>query len=177
MGQETKRVNNILKQYKAMKRIYIKRKNEIAGHMFVSKNSIKDDKVLILPFIGFVTEGLITEDEWAKSQQLITDRFELCVTESYIDGRCKAARNAKKFNWKDVLKMKQGETFKPMAYKTICNAFGMEIEVSNCGSMVRCRVGEKGAVSNWKEIHFTKSGKPYFNYGKTRYYLDEFMKF
>ena len=159
-----------------MIRIYVRRKNEIAGHVFICKSSIKEDKVMILPFIGFVTDGLITEEEWAKSQQTIIDRFELHVTESYIDGRSKAARNAKKFNWKDVLKMKQGETFKPMAYKTICNSFGMEIEVSNCGSMVRYRIGENVAVSDWKEIHFTKSGKPYFNCNKIRYYLDEFMK-
>ena len=159
-----------------MIRIYVRRKNEIAGHVFICKSSIKEDKVAILPFIGFVTAGLITEEEWAKSQQTIIDRFELHVTESYIDGRSKAARNAKKFNWKDVLKMKQGETFKPMAYKTICNSFGMEIEVSNCGSMVRYRIGENVAVSDWKEIHFTKSGKPYFNCNKIRYYLDEFMK-
>lgn len=160
-----------------MIRIYVRRKNEIAGHVFICKSSIKEDKVAILPFVGFVTAGLITEEEWTKSQQLIIDRFELCVTESYIDGRSKAARNAKKFNWKEVLKMKQGETFKPMAYKTLTNSFGMEIEVSNCGSMVRYRIGENGAVSDWKEIHFTKSSKPYFNCNKTRYYLDEFIKF
>ena len=63
-----------------------------------------------------------------------------------------------------------------MAYKTICNFFGIEIEVSNCGSTVRYRIGENGAVSKWKEIHFTKNGKPYFNCNKTRYYLNEFMK-
>jgi hypothetical protein len=159
-----------------MIRIYVRRKNEIAGHVFICKSSIKEDKVAILPFIGFVTAGLITEEEWAKSQQTIIDKFELYVTESYIDGRCKVARNTKKFNWKDILKMKVKDAFKPMAYKTLTNSFGMEIEVSNCGSMVRCRVGENGAVSSWKEIHFTKSGRPYFSYGKVRYYLDEFMK-
>ena len=160
-----------------MIRIYVRRKNEIAGHVFICKSSIKEDKVAILPFIGFVTAGLITEEEWAKSQQTIIDKFELYVVESYIDGRCKVARNTKKFSWKDILKMKVKDAFKPMAYKTLTNSFGMEIEVSNCGSMVRYRVGEKGAVSEWKEIHFTKSGRPYFNCNKTRYYLDEFMKF
>lgn len=160
-----------------MIRIYVRRKNEIAGHVFICKSSIKEDKVAILPFIGFVTAGLITEEEWAKSQQTIIDKFELYVVESYIDGRCKVARNTKKFNWKDILKMKVKDAFKPMAYKTLTNSFGMEIEVSNCGSMVRYRVGEKGAVSEWKEIHFTKSSRPYFNCNKTRYYLDEFMKF
>ena len=159
-----------------MIRIYVRRKNEIAGHVFICKSSIKEDKVVILPFVEFVTAGLITEEEWAKSQQTIIDKFELYVVESYIDGRCKVARNTKKFNWKDILKMKVKDAFKPMAYKTLTNSFGMEIEVSNCGSMVRYRVGEKGAVSEWKEIHFTKSGRPYFNCNKTRYYLDEFMK-
>lgn len=173
-----------------MIRIYVRHKNEIAGHVFICKSSIKEDKVMILPFIGFVTDGLITEEEWAKSRQTIIDKFELYVAESYIDGRSKAARNAKKFNWKKVLKMKQGEIFKPMAYKALINSFGMDIalaiEVSNCGSMVRYKFGEDGAVSDWKEIHFTKSGRPYFNCNKTRpyfncnktrYYLDEFIKF
>lgn len=160
-----------------MVRIYIKRKNEIAGHVFICRHSIKDDKVLILPFIGFVTEGIITEDEWTKSQQTIVDRFKLHVVESYIDGRRKIAHSIKKFNWKDVLKMKQGETFTPMGYKSICNSFGMEIEISNCGSMVRYRIGENGAVNGWKEIRFTKNGKPFFEmHTHTRYYLDEFMK-
>ena len=48
-----------------MIRIYVRRKNEIAGHVFICKSSIKEDKVAILPFIGFVTAGLITEEEWA----------------------------------------------------------------------------------------------------------------
>lgn len=159
-----------------MIRIYVRRKNEIAGHVFICKSSIKEDKVAILPFIEFVTAGLITEEEWAKSQQTIIDKFELYVTESYIDGRCKVARSTKKFSWKDILKMKVKDAFKPMAYKTLTNSFGIEIEVSNCGSMVRYRIGENGTVSEWKEIHFTKSGRPYFNCNKTRYYLDEFMK-
>ena len=164
-----------------MIRIYVRRKNEIAGHVFICKSSIKKDKVAILPFFDFVTEGLITEEEWAKSQQTIIDKFELYVAESYIDGRCTVARNMKKFSWKDILKMKIKDAFKPMAYKTICNSFGMEIEVSNCGSMVRYRIGKKVAVSEWKEIHYTKDGRPFFKvskkaHGCTRYYLDEFMK-
>lgn len=164
-----------------MIRIYVRRKNEIAGHVFICKSSIKEDKVAILSFIEFVTAGLITEEEWAKSQQTIIDKFELYVAESYIDGRCKVAHNTKKFNWKEVLKMKQGEAFKPMGYKSICNFFGIEIEVSNCGSMVRYRIGENGAVSEWKEIHYTKGRRPFFEvnkkaHGCTRYYLDEFMK-
>ena len=61
------------------------------------------------------------------------------------------------------------------------NFFGIEIEVSNCGSMVRYRIGENGTVSEWKEIHYTKGGRPFFEvskkaHGCTRYYLDEFMK-
>lgn len=86
-----------------MIRIYIRRKNEIAGHVFICKSSIKEDKVASLPFTGFVTAGLITEEEWAKSQQTIIDKFELYVTESYIDGRCKVARNTKKFSWHYLL--------------------------------------------------------------------------
>ena len=128
-----------------MFRIYVRRKNEIAGHVFICKESIKQDKVVILPYIGFVTDGLITEEEWANSQQTIVERFELYVAETYIDGRGKVARNTRKFNWKDILKMKLKDVFKPMGYKSICNFFGVEIEISNCGSMVRYRIGEKGA--------------------------------
>lgn len=164
-----------------MIRIYIRRKNEIAGHVFICKSSIKGDKVAILPFFGFVTDGLITEEEWAKSQQTIIDKFELYVTESYIDGRCKVARNTKKFSWKDILKMKVKDAFVPMAYKTISNWLAIEIEISNCGSMVRYRIGENSRVSDWKEIHYAKGGRPFFEvskkvHGRTRYYLDEFMK-
>lgn len=62
-----------------------------------------------------------------------------------------------------------------------CNFFGIEIEVSNCGSIVRYRIGENGAVSKWKEIHYTKGGRPFFEvskkaHGCARYYLNEFMK-
>lgn len=159
-----------------MIRIYIRRKNEIAGHVFICKSSIKEDKVRILPFIGFVTDGLITEEEWAKSQQTIIDKFELYVTESYIDGRCKVARNMRKFSWKDILKMKAKDAFKPMGYKPICNFLSMEIEVSNCGSMVRYRISKNGTVSEWTEIHFDKSGKPYFMAYGSKQYLNEFMK-
>ena len=164
-----------------MKRIYIRRKNEIAGHVFKSRDSIKDDKVAILPFIGFVDKGLITEEEWSTSQQNIVEKFELYVAESYIDGRTKTARNMKHFSWKDLLNMKRGDTFKPMGYHTICNTFGIEIEISSCGSMVRYRIGQS-SVSNWIEIHFTKAGRPYFNMnkkatGRSRYYLDEFMRY
>lgn len=164
-----------------MIRIYVRRKNEIAGHVFVCKESIKEDKVMMLPFIGFVTDGLITKEEWGQSQQTIIDKFELYVTESYIDGRCKVARNTKKFSWKDILKIKAKDTFKPMGYKSICNLFGIEIEVSNCGSMVRYRIGENGAVSDWKEIHYIEGGRPFFEvnkkaHGRARYYIDEFTK-
>ena len=164
-----------------MIRIYVRRKNEIAGHVFICKESVKNDKVAILPFIGCVTEGLITEEEWNKSQQTIVEKFELYVVETYIDGRSKMARNMKRFSWRDILRMKLNGEFKPMGYKSICNFFGIEIEVSNCGSMVRYRIGENGAVSEWKEIHYTKGGRPFFEvskkaHGCTRYYLDEFMK-
>ena len=159
-----------------MFRIYVRRKNEIAGHVFICKESIKQDKVVILPYIGLVTDGLITEEEWANSQQTIVERFELYVAETYIDGRCKVARNTRKFSWKDILKMKVKDAFKPMGYKSICNFFGIEIEVSNCGSMVRYRIDENGAVSGWKEIHYTEGGRPFFEVSKkahdcTRYYL------
>lgn len=170
-----------------MIRVYIKRKNEIAGHVFIARSSVQKDVVAILHF-GFVRDGFITEKEWNNSQELIVDKFELHITESYIDGRCKIARNAKRFNWKDVLKMKPGEVFKPVAYKPVCNFFSIEIEISNCGSMVRYRIGNKGAVSAWKEIYYTKGGRPFFKmhddeharskyYFDRRYYLDEFLKF
>lgn len=158
-----------------MIRIYIRRKNEIAGHTFICKSSIKKDIIAILPHV-LVVDGLITEDEWATSRESIIEKFKLFVTESYVDGRSKAARSTKKFNWREVLNMKVGETFKPMAYKTISNWLSIEIEISNCGSMVRYRIGENSQVSDWKEIHFTKAGKPYFNARHTRYYLNEFMK-
>lgn len=164
-----------------MFRIYVRRKNEIAGHTFICKSSIKKDRVAILPFVGFVTSNIISEEEWAKSQELIVDKFELYVAETYIDGRSKVAHNTKKFSWKDILKMKIRDTFKPVGFKSLCNFFGIEIEISKCGSAARYRIGEKSQVSDWKEIRYTENGRPYFSvskkaHGCTRYYLDEFEK-
>ena len=160
-----------------MKRIYIRRKNEIAGHVFKSHSSIQDDVIAILPFFGFVDKGFITKEEWAKSQERIVDKFEIYVVETEIDGRTKVARNMKPFSWKDILAMKRGDTFKPTGYKAITNFSSMEIEISNCGSMVRYKV--EGAVSEWKEIHFDTNGEPYFwaSWGERNYYLSEFMKY
>lgn len=159
-----------------MKRVYIRRKNEVTGHVFVSNKSVAHDKVKMLPFIGFVTAGLITEEEWAKNEQLIADKFELTIEESFIDGRTKKTKHMKRFCWKDIFELKALDVFVPMGYCSICNTFGMEIEISKCGSMVRYRIGENGSISNWKELYFTKSGKAYFNTKKRRYYLSEFIK-
>lgn len=160
-----------------MYRIYVKLQNEAFGHVFKSHSSIKDDKVAILPFIGFVTEGYISEEEWAKSQQSICDKLNLYVSETTIDGRSKLARSIRNFSWKDIFNMRKSRSdFKPCGYKTISNISSMQIQISNCGSMVRCKK-ENERVSSWHEIYFEADGEPYFIDSKQKYYLSEFTKF
>lgn len=86
-----------------MVRIYIKKKNDICGHVFKSHHSCINDKVAILPYIAFVVTGLISESEWTKSQELIKDRFNLYISETKIDGRNKIAKSMKSFSWRKVL--------------------------------------------------------------------------
>jgi len=168
-----------------MFRIYVKRIGEIAGHVFKSHSSIKDDKVFILPFIGFVDKGFITEEEWAKSQQTICEKLGLYVSETVIDGRTKLARSMRTFSWEDIFKMRKCRTdFKTMGYKTVSNCSAITIEISNCGSMVRYRMEDathvtddwNSPVSEWTEIHFDKGSEPYFIAYGNKQYLNEFMK-
>lgn len=86
-----------------MIRVYIRKDGEPSGHVFKSRASIMGDKVAMLPWIGFVSENLITEDEWAKSQQSIISRFKLYVKETKLDGRGKLAKQLKYFSWRRAL--------------------------------------------------------------------------
>ena len=170
-----------------MKRIYIRRKNEASGHVFKSRVSVKEDKVCILPWIGFVTEGFITDEEWQKSEENICDKLGLVIVEKDIDGRTKVARNMKYFSWKDIFNMKKNRSgFKPMGYKTISNTAAIVIEISTCGSMLRYRTEDafhttddwNSPVSDWVDIHYDEnSGEPYFFRYGLREYLNEYMKF
>lgn len=87
-----------------MFRIYVRKPGHNTGRVYKSKTSVLEYKVAILGFIGFVATGFITEDEWAKSQQTIVDRFGLTVIETNFDGRGKVARNTPYFNWGEVIK-------------------------------------------------------------------------
>ena len=168
-----------------MIRVYIKKIGSAAGHVFKSRKSIKDDKVRILPFIGFVDKGFITEEEWAKSQELICKKLGLYISETVIDGRTKLARNLRYFSWRDIFKMQKSRTdFKTMGYKTVNNTTAITIEISNCGSMVRYRMENaseinddwNSPVSDWCEIHYDCDGEPYFKAYNSKQYLNEFMK-
>lgn len=70
------------------------------------KDSICHDKVAQLPFIPSFVErlGVITQQEWAHSQENIASKFHLTVREFSIDGRSKQAKALKYFNWFDCLK-------------------------------------------------------------------------
>ena len=85
-----------------MKRIYIRKPGHETGRVYKSKSSVLDDKVAILGYIGFVTTGLISEDEWQVSQQKIVDRFNLTIVETSFDGRGKVAKNTPYFSWRAV---------------------------------------------------------------------------
>ena len=87
-----------------MIRIYVRKLSQETGRVYKSPHSIKDDRVKILGWVTFLVPGLITEAEWAKSEQLISEKFGLLIIESYIDGRSKVGRNTPYFNWEEVIK-------------------------------------------------------------------------
>ena len=87
-----------------MIRIYVRKSSQKIGRVYKSHTSIKDDKVKILGWLTFLVPGLITEEEWAKSEQLISEKFGLYIKESYINGRSKVGRNTPYFNWEEVIK-------------------------------------------------------------------------
>lgn len=87
-----------------MLRIYVRKPGHNYGRVYKSKSSVLQDKVAILGYIGFVATGFITEAEWAKSQQLIMDRFNLTIIETEMDGRGKVARHTPFFSWDEVIK-------------------------------------------------------------------------
>lgn len=87
-----------------MVRIYVRKLSHSIGRVYKSNRSIKDDKVKILNWITFLAPGLITEEEWDKSEQLISEKFGLYIKESYLDGRSKVGRNTPYFNWEEVIK-------------------------------------------------------------------------
>ena len=86
-----------------MFRIYVRKQNEKSGHVFKSHFSILNDKVAILPDLAFVLTGIISESEWAKSQELIKDKFNLYIEETQIDGRQRIAKAMSTFSWRAIL--------------------------------------------------------------------------
>lgn len=90
-----------------MVRIYVRKLSKETGRVYKSKYSVKGDKVKILGWLTFLVPGLITEAEWNKSEQLISERFGLYIQEGYINGRSKIGRNTPYFNWEEVIKSNQ----------------------------------------------------------------------
>lgn len=86
-----------------MIRIYVRKQNEESGHVFKSRFSVLNDKVAILPYVAFVLTGIISEKEFANSQESIANRFGLYIIETNIDGRKKLAKSLKRFSWNKVL--------------------------------------------------------------------------
>lgn len=70
-----------------------------------SKVSVFKDVVAMLPHT-FVTAGIIQHEEWARSSQPITERFNLSITEAETDGRKKEIKSLPYFTW-NVLKNNQ----------------------------------------------------------------------
>ena len=87
-----------------MIRIYVRKLSQETGRVYKSHTSVKDDRVKILGWLSFLVPGLITETEWAKSEQLISEKFGLYIQESYLDGRSKIGRHIPYFNWEEVIK-------------------------------------------------------------------------
>ena len=92
----------IIKNNSIMLRIYLRKNGEESGKVFKSHRSIIGDKVRILPY-GFVLARVITENEHAKCDSLITERFGYIVYESRIDGRKKLAKQLPYFSWSILL--------------------------------------------------------------------------
>lgn len=86
-----------------MIRIYVRKPGQQYGRVYKSKSSIAKDRIKALGYLSFVLTGLISEAEWAESQQLIVDKFNLQVVETTIDGRSKVARYMPYFSWNEVL--------------------------------------------------------------------------
>lgn len=61
-------------------------------------------------------------------------------------------------------------------YYTICNTFGIEIQINNSGDGIRYRKDKANKPSRWQEIKYTKSGRSYFRMHNRRIYLDEYLK-
>ena len=57
------------------------------------------DEVCILPYTPFVEKGIISKEEWTKSQQLIADKLGVEVREFPMDGRKKAMKALPFFSW------------------------------------------------------------------------------
>lgn len=87
-----------------MIRVYVRKPGQNTGRVYKSKTSVLNDKVAILGFISFVAPGLITEAEWRVSQQTIVDKFNLYISETYVNGNTAVARNMPYFNWDEVIK-------------------------------------------------------------------------
>lgn len=87
-----------------MIRIYVRKPSQSYGRVYKSHTSVINDRVRILGWISFFLTGYITEEEWAKSDQLISEKFGLYIQESYMDGRSKVCRNTPYFNWEEVIK-------------------------------------------------------------------------
>jgi len=59
-------------------------------------------RIKALPYT-FVQSNIINENEWQKSNVLITDRFNLKICSLKIDGRLKENQDLKYFSW-NILK-------------------------------------------------------------------------
>lgn len=68
------------------------------GKDYKSNHFVASDHVCCLSY-RFVTNSIITPEEWAKSQETILDRFQLTMTTQRVDGRKKEIRDLPWFNW------------------------------------------------------------------------------
>ena len=70
----------------------------------------------------------------------------------------------------------KAKEFRTDGYFTICNNGGIEVMFSQSNDGVIYRLFGRVA-QRWQEIKYTNDGRPYFVARKTKYYLDEFMKY
>lgn len=93
-----------------MKRIYVRKQNEIAGHVFKCKTSVAKDIVAQLSWT-LVLAGILAEADWANCQETIAEKYNIYIAEKNIDGRSKLAKQLPYFSWKTVLTMKANRQY------------------------------------------------------------------
>jgi hypothetical protein len=73
--------------------------------------------------------------------------------------------------------MKKKDEFKPQAGYCLSNLGGIQIEVNDCGDMVRYQWYDLKPSMRWLPIRYNMKGDPFFVARGQRWYLSNFMRY